>query len=150
MNPQLMDLGEKIHNALKELYRNGDGKYTVNLAGACAVGSFLFMQEAKRRFNLDLQFKATSGHAWTEFENEVYDITATQFSRSEKVFNIHRDNFDQVKDDDFCVWYYRQTKNLSLKKINETWPDYQRPDNYRLVWLFDTKPIITYSKSKSK
>lgn len=150
MNAQLLDLGEKIHNALKELHAHGKGKYTKTLAGACAVGTVLFIQEAKRRFNLDVQFKATSGHAWAEFEDEVYDITATQFSRPEKVFNLHRNNFDQVDGDDLCIWYYRQAKNISLKEINETWPDYQRPINYKLVWLFDTKPIITYSKSKSK
>jgi hypothetical protein len=145
MEPRLITLGEKIHDALVEASLKGVGKYSRNLAGACAVGSFLLVQEAKRWFGMDVKFTATSGHAWTEYRGEVYDITATQFSREEKVFNIQKSMLDTFTDD-MLGFYYLSKHSKTLKEINNEWPDYQRPENYQVKWIFHHKAHIIYLK----
>ena len=150
MNHKLVRLGEQIHDALKAANKNGVAQYHSNLGGACAVGSYLLIQEAKSLLNLDLKFVATEGHAWTEFENRIYDVTATQFSRDEKVFHWSRDELNSISGDEECLWYYKKKSRIDLKHINDSWPDYQKPQNYGLIWLFDAKPIITYSIKSNK
>lgn len=150
MNHKLVRLGEQIHDALKAAHKNGVARYHSNLGGACAVGSYLLVQEAKRLHKIDMQFVATDGHAWAEFKNEVYDVTATQFNRDEKVFHWSRDKSKPITGDEDCLWYYRKKSRLTLKHINSDWPDYQQPKNYGLIWLFDAKPIITYSVKTNK
>lgn|SRR5574337_87983 len=148
MDLRLIELGEKIHNALIEARSQQGLGYNKRLGGACAVGSYLLMQEAKYLFNLDLKFTATSGHAWTEFKGHIYDVTATQFDRKEKVYSPKRTALSKDDSNDLCSWYYHSQNRIDLKEINNTWPDYQCPKNYQLIWLFGVKPIITFKKSK--
>lgn len=134
MNTKIVVLGECIHNALKEYTEEAYSSFSANLCGACAVGSGLLVREAKRKFNMNLTFKAAPHHAWTEYRGVIYDITATQFGAREKVFIIPAKSLNVIK----SAWHKTQYMSDSINDIdfiNEDWPSDQRPINYKVKWL---------------
>ena len=70
-----------------------------DLAGYCAISSFLFATVAKRlgfkidlvlgRAKVDLKY-SQANHAWIEYKDNIYDITATQFWKTVKPVHITR------------------------------------------------------------
>jgi hypothetical protein len=147
MNGRLIALGEIIHDALLEYrHKTRTSAFTSNLMGACAIASGLFVVEAKRKHNLDIEFMVSHNHAWTEYRGAIYDITATQFGNFDKVFycpkkavanltDWHRNNY-RVSNSDII---YRD-----INDVNHGWPEDQRPANYRLKWINQYKARVIF------
>jgi hypothetical protein len=146
METNLLILGEAIHNALVECSLK-EGQFSDNLEGACAIASSFFIKEAKRLLGMRISFMATVSHAWTSYKGNVYDITATQFGRKEKVFTSSYKSIQAMKD----CWMrecYMKPRIVTLDRINNRWPSYQRPINYRLNWVSAHTARVVHLKSK--
>jgi len=93
MDPRLIQIAEVVRNEIHEFEQEeqapGYGPFAhENLAGYCAIASYLLISVTdKLGYNLDLVVgrakmdltSVRSNHAWTEHENEIIDLTATQF-----------------------------------------------------------------------
>jgi len=102
MDPRIVQIAEavrdEVHEFEQEEQRPGYGSFAhENLAGYCAIASYLLVSVAdKLGYNLDLvvgrtkmNLKSTSSnHAWTEHEDEIVDLTATQFWTSVKRVHV--------------------------------------------------------------
>lgn len=125
MNQRLANIAKAVraemHNFQQSHPNVGCGAYPQDtLAGYCAISSYLLVTVARRlgfkidmvvgRANIDLGHDR-SNHAWTEYENEIYDLTATQFwktvkpvhivkatNRNYKVIVKNKDAHDELKD----------------------------------------------------
>ena len=65
------------------------------------------------------------GHCWVEVDNEIIDITATQFDKCDSVCI--------VKSDERKLKYYipQQSNLRAIREINQTWPLEQKPQTYK-------------------
>jgi hypothetical protein len=144
MKSKLRVLGEKIHNAMVKYGRFGE-----ELGGSCAVCSYLFLTEAKRRYGLNLQFKAVHEHAWTEYHGVIYDLTATQFQEKPKVLIVDRDSLDEVVTSGNLRQLYQTDARILLDWINKEWPYYQQPQNYKIRWINQHGAKIVYKEKSS-
>lgn len=81
MNPILIALGEKIHDAMRMFALVCNKKEWVhsNLEGGCAPAAY-FLTKAAHKHGIDATFMAGSGHCWCESDGFIYDPTATQFT----------------------------------------------------------------------
>jgi len=138
MESELISLGEKIHYALLN-FNKIKNLFSYDLTGACAVGSYLFAKEAKNKLDLNVKFLACSSHAWTEYKNKIYDVTATQFGIKKPVFVIEKE-----KVFDGSMYQYDYKYQETIKVINKTWPSEQRPSRYKLCWVNQHKAKISY------
>ena len=110
------------------------------MAGYCAVGSLLLHRVAeihsiKTNFILGV-FKQTphskkkSGHCWLEFEDNILDITASQFGIKNRIF------VTKLND----LRYKVIVKNdLAVFAVEKHWPFEQKPSSY-------SKDLINISK----
>jgi hypothetical protein len=144
METRLLILGESIHDALVECSRK-EKEFSLDLEGACAIASAFLVKEARRLFGMRMTFRATYNHAWTSYKNNVYDITATQFGLKEKVFTSSYKRIEAMKD----CWQrecYMKPRTVTLDRVNNHWPGYQRPDNYELSWINEYKARVVFLK----
>jgi hypothetical protein len=132
MNRKLQLLSERLHDALLD-HQKEFNSWSQNLAGACAVGSHLLVTEAKRKLNLDVNLWAVTGHVWAEYWGEIYDITATQFGHTGKLFNIKKELISTHGPS--WNYYYNSRSFTDLDYINKAWPISQQPKNYQVKWL---------------
>jgi hypothetical protein len=102
MDPRIIQIAEavrdEVHEFEQEEQRPGYGPHAhENLSGYCAIASYLLISVTdKLGYNLDLVVGRTkmdlksslSNHAWAEHENEILDITATQFWTSVKRVHV--------------------------------------------------------------
>jgi hypothetical protein len=130
MERRLVKLGEKIHDAMVN-----SKMFDRDLAGSCAVTSWLFLTEAKRKFNIKLEYKVVYGHTWTEYHKTIYDLTATQFGEDQKVFVVPRSKIKSKVKDFTLQKYYLTGKFYNLDWVNREWNMDQRPANFSLRWL---------------
>ena len=93
MNPRLAQIAkavrQEVHEFEQETPAPGYGSHPhKDLGGYCAIASYLLISVAdKLGYNLDLVVgrakmnltSVSSNHAWTEHEDEIIDLTATQF-----------------------------------------------------------------------
>lgn len=93
-NKKLIKIAKKARvDVVKELEGQGFHK---TLGGACGIASCYLMQLAKKE-NINVKFchglffkgKQSCYHCWVEYNNIIYDITATQFGDSYKDVEIH-------------------------------------------------------------
>lgn len=138
MDLRIIALGKKIHRAMKEFGEWGD-----NLIGGCAVGSSLLVSAAKKKLVVNMRFRATSSHAWTEYQGVVYDITACQFDSVGEVLTLRKQSIQSDKE----AWYVRNyylnnDRNKSIRHVNRTWWKEQRPCNFGLQWINQHKARI--------
>ena len=138
----LKELGETIHNAMVDFSIRG-GDWSPDLSGGCAVGSWLLQQEAKKKLDLDIEFHCNSNHAWNEFGNHIFDITATQYGAYDKVLIVPKSNLESVSNS----WHramYTSAKREDISQVNTTWPVGQQPANYKIEWAGRYKARITF------
>lgn len=65
------------------------------------------------------------GHCWVEANNEIIDITATQFDKCDSVCIVKSDERKRN-------YYIPQKSNLqAIREINKTWPLEQKPQTYK-------------------
>lgn len=80
MNQVLIQLGEKIHDALRVFSHQCEKDWIRrNLSGGCAVGTYFLWQEATKR-GIPALFQAGANHCWLESEGYLYDLTACQYT----------------------------------------------------------------------
>ncbi len=143
MNIKIRALGERIHNALVE-YVKETGRFETDLGGLCAVGSHLLISEAKRKYDLNLEFKVVYGHAWAEHRGIIYDVTATQFGHNAKVFSTPRTSVVSLDNKRLKDLYLRDQESDNINWCNRSWPSTQKPQNYKLKWLNQYKAVVIY------
>jgi hypothetical protein len=133
MEQQLIKLGLIIRQAMFDYTRKNDAVFDESdLGGGCAVASGLLVVQAKRKLNIPLRFVATDYHAWTEYNDKIVDLTATQFSCKEEVLVLPKQELDKMGSR-LRSWYQGRTN--TIRQVNRQWPPVQRPANYKLVWL---------------
>ena len=151
MEKKLIALGKKIHNALLNCK---DGDWTSpNLECACAVGSYCFMLAARKYLKIKMAFKASDGHCWLEYNNKIYDVTATQFGIKEKVFVLPKDKVPNLKNS-LLRNQYKDANADMVKDINHLgpfgWPKEQKPITYKLLIDNDEAIIIRRDKHERR
>ena len=141
---RIVALGEKIHNALQEhIKRDGSTYIWKELAGGCAVGSWLLVDQLKKKHGMQATFVASSTHAFAEYGDFIYDVTATQFGVINKVLVTHKSEIHKLSSSWLKSAYTSDTRN-GIKHVNEEWPEGQQPRNYRMIWNNQYKATITY------
>jgi hypothetical protein len=149
MNRRLQALGKKIHDAMLEFAKSDDGHWDNGLTGGCAVGAYLLMKEAKAKLGLDIEFVCTGSHSWNQFNDYIYDITATQYGGvKDKVYIVHLKHLDLV-DNVHHKGEYKSVQRDSIETVNRTWLKDQRPANHRIEWINQRKARVIY-KEKHK
>lgn len=144
MQRQIMWLGGKIHDALVEFAEeNNEEPFSLDLCGACAIGSYLLVKEARRRFGIRLNFKATNGHAWVEHRGLIYDITASQFDYPYRIRVRHRRHVEPKEmGSRHYLDQYQERGREAIESVNYDWPFCQRPKFYDLKWVNQHKAKI--------
>lgn len=144
---ELTILGKKIHDALIDFQNRHEEIWYSNLCGACAVGSAFLVRKAKERLGIRIRFVACDSHAWTEYNDTIYDITAKQFGIDEKVLVLPVSKIHTISEPYLRIDYESRGRR-TLKEVEATWPDEQNPRLYRISMPVIGKPVITYRKIK--
>lgn len=143
----LKELGETIHDAMVQ-FAIKEGEWSPDLAGGCAVGSWLLHQEAKKKLDLHVEFHCNGGHAWNEFNGYIFDITAKQYGVYDKVFIVSKDDLQSV----YNSWHrgeYTRSRRDPIDRVNTTWPFKQQPANYQIEWLDRFRAKVTFKDRRS-
>src|SRR5574337_1068867 len=106
---ETLEIAQAIHEGLFRFVKTSRNKYFYSdLAGACALGSFILYEELKNlglfpKFVLGTHHHCCFGdHCWVELNNDIIDVTATQFNESGLVvcpIDDHRYMHDGAKYD---------------------------------------------------
>lgn len=103
MDPRIIQIAKAVRDEVHEFEQEEQAPGVERLApretlaGYCAIASYLLISVTdKLGYNLDLvvgrtkmDLKSTlSNHAWTEHEDEIIDLTATQFWTSVKKVHV--------------------------------------------------------------
>ena len=148
MHEKIITLGEKIHDALVEyVIENKVDSIGKDLCGACAIGSALLTKEIRYKLMLPAQFYCAPNHAWVEYRDYIYDVTATQFGYSGKVRVMSLKEVQKFARNSKGKnrkggYYHYLMKTYGLKEVNKNWPDDQRPGNYELKWVNQHKARV--------
>ena len=153
MRPDIVEFGETIRSAMEE-FAVSDGNPGDILPGdlscGCAVASYFYARELRRRLRIYANFIATQNHCFVEFNRYIYDLTATQFGRTERVYVIKKPygkDYEMVRDmtgSGYLGSAYTTKNRLGVSYVHRDWPRGQRPIDYRLTWIDANKPRIRY------
>lgn len=148
MHEKIIALGEKIHDALVEyIIENDEDQISKDLCGACAVGSALLTKEIRSKLGLPAQFQCAPNHAWVQYQDHIYDVTATQFGYSGKIRvvslkDVKRFAYDSKGNKRKGGYHHYLMKTYGLKEVNRNWPNHQRPSSYELKWVNQHKARV--------
>jgi hypothetical protein len=129
----IKDAGLSIHTECLNLHKSHPRWFSENLNGACAIASFAlyeFLQKQSLKCKFILGKYIDNTHCWVELENQIIDLTATQFGSEHKVYT-------PIKDDNYCPQYY----NKFALNIVRGW-SYHSPYKYIIYWEHDKCLIV--------
>jgi hypothetical protein len=132
MDARIVELGEKIHDALVAF-----GAFGEDLGGGCAVGSALLVRAMRKQLGLYGTFVASpcygGYHAFVTHGNYIYDITATQFGHPDKVCVVRKSEARKLQITALKEAYLSKEREM-ISEVNRSWYPPQRPNRYRLAW----------------
>ena len=131
MKSRVKEIAESVREKCR-LYALKDGNYCPDLTGLCAIASYILKSSLRKEkiksrvicgvFDESSNFEfweneEEDNHCWLEVDNEIVDITASQFGLEDIHITVAKDS--------------RYKKNLEIKRIkllkDRGWPDYQLP-----------------------
>jgi len=131
LDRSIKKLGKYIRSEVEVWTKDNSDVDSYNLAGACAIASYV-MYRALIKFGYKPQFiMADSGcgcHCWVELDNHVIDLTATQFNMALPKVLITK-KIDYFKSIPELKSYYDSKKNNSAVSSTKNW-DQQSPIIY--------------------
>jgi len=136
----LCDYGAEIRTTLETLSLLKKG-HIHGMAGYCGIGSLLLHKAASSvniktdfilgTFKTSKESKKLSGHCWVEFENNIIDVTASQFGMESRVY------VSTLEDDRYR---FIIKNDLAIVSIESSWPNEQKLSTY-------AKDLILISKT---
>lgn len=153
MRPEIVELGHSIRSAMEEFAASDENPGDISsgdLSCGCAVASYFFARELRRRLGISAKFVATQNHCFVEYNRYIYDLTATQFGRKEKVYVIRKTYgidpllVEEQTGSGYLGRAYTTKDRRGITYVHRDWPVGQRPKSYRFSWVSPVKARIRY------
>ena len=160
-NPQLISLGESIHDAIKKfgaVRRTHDtydppARVSPNLCGGCVAAAYFLAEEATKR-GIPCEMIVGEEHAFTIHDGLIYDPTYVQFELppyQEPGINNPKVQVWKPGEIPSHVWYKYQsslkTTQESVDYIKRYYP-VSSVDGYQLDWISPTEAHISWSNDR--
>lgn len=124
MTTEILAVGHKVRSFLEK-----DLRWSSNLTGACAIGSFIVWKLLKaHKPILVVGDSPDMGHCWVKVGRKVVDITATQFGDYPPVLVLPVQKYSKLN---FMSQFTKKLVNeKGVNSLKEEWPEFQTPWTY--------------------